>query len=391
MKRDTRINHPPEVVLPRGNRPLVSPIHRSVKFTYPTIEDSLGAEARLSGFEYMRDSNPTTRELELVCAELQGRDDAIAVATGMAAVWLSLLGTLSAGDRIVIFVESYRPTRVAVRRFLPRFNVEFSMLSIHDLESIERELARPETKVVLFESPTNPMLHVADIDAIVEQARRHGVVTILDNTFAGLHNHGRYDIDYYVHSLTKYAGGHGDAMGGVVIADTSRMKALRPQAVNLGATLDPGAAYLILRGLKTYVLRYQRHCANALALAHYLAGRPEVERVHYPGLPEHPGHALAKRQMEDFGGVLCFDLDADEAGTWRFIDALELFATTASLGSTESLVAPAKLYGGGDLDAEELERAGLKPSTVRLAVGIEHPDDLIADLARAFEKWVIAP
>src|SRR5690606_31292554 len=265
MKRDTRVNHPPEIKLPEGNRPLVSPIHRSVKFTYPTIEDSLGAEARLSGFEYTRDSNPTTRELELLCAELQGRDDAIAVATGMAAIWLVLLGTLSAGDRIVIFVESYRPARVAVRRFLSRFGVEFSMLSIHGVDGIERELARPETKVVLFESPTSPMLHVADIGAIVELAKRHDVVTVLDNTFAGLHNHGRFEIDYYLHSLTKYAGGHGDAMGGVVIGERGRIKALRPQAVNLGATLDPGASYLISRGLRTYSLRFARHSENALA------------------------------------------------------------------------------------------------------------------------------
>lgn len=387
MKKDTRVNHPDEITLPAGNKPLVSPLHRSVKFTYPSIADSLSPEARAAGFEYTRDSNPTIRELELLCASLQDRDDAIAVATGMAAVWLCLLGTLEAGARIVIFTESYRPTRVAVRRFLPRFGVEFSMVSIHDADAIARELARPETKVVLFESPTNPLLHVADIGAIVDVAKRHDVITILDNTFAGLHNHGQFAVDYYVHSLTKYANGHGDAMGGIVIGDKARIKALRPQAVNLGATMDPAAAYLMLRGLKTYMLRFARHSANALAIAQFLAERPEVERVHYPGLPSHPGHALAKRQMDDFGGVLCFDLRSDEAEAWRFIDSLELFATTASLGSTDSLVAPAKLYGAGDLTAEELAGCGIEPSTVRLAVGIEHIDDLIADLTQAFARW----
>lgn len=387
MKKETRVNHPPEIRLPEGNRPVLSPLHRSVKFTYPSVEDSLSAEAREAGFEYTRDSNPTTRELELLCASLQGRDDAIAVATGMAAIWLTLLGTLSAGDRIVIFTESYRPTRVAVRRFLPRFGVEFSMLSVHDHAAIERELARPETKAVIFESPTNPVLHIADIGAIVALAKRYEVVTILDNTFAGLHNHGQFEVDYYVHSLTKYAGGHGDVMGGMVIGERTRIKALRPQAVNLGATLDPGAAYLILRGLKTYGLRYARHSENALAIAQYLAERPEVRNVYYPGLPNHPGHELAKRQMDDFGGVLCFELDADEAGAWRFIDSLELFATTASLGSTDSLVAPAKLYFGGDLSADELASAGIHPSGIRFAVGLEHIDDLIADLDQAFERW----
>ena len=183
-----------------------------------------------------------------------------------------------------------------------------------------------------------------------------------------------------MHSLTKYANGHGDVMGGMVIGDRKRIRAIKPLAVNMGAVLDPGAAFLIARGLKTYYLRYERHSANALAIAEYLAKRKEVTKVYYPGLPADPGHALARKQMSDFGGVLSFDLDADKERTWAFIDALELFTTTASLGSTESLVAPVKLYLGSDLSAEEQKRAQIKESTVRLAVGIEHVDDLIADI-----------
>ncbi len=386
MDKQTRVTHQPEVELPDGNRPVIPPVYRTVKFTYPTIADSMTRDAREHGFDYTRDSNPTTRQLELLAAELQDREDAIAVGSGMAAIWLSLLGNVQSGDRIVIFVESYRPTRIAVRKMLPRFRIEHTMLSIHDLESIDRTFALPETKLVVFEAPTNPMLQVPDLAAIAALAKRHGVVTVLDNTFAGLHNHGRFEIDYFVHSLTKYGNGHGDAMGGIVIGSKPLIKALRPQAVNLGATMDPGVAYLMLRGLRTYYLRYRCHSENALAVAKFLAGRAEVERVYYPGLPDDPGHDLAKRQMQDFGGVLSFDLKADREKTWAFIDALELFATTASLGSTDSLVAPVKLYLGGDLSAEELERAGITDSTVRLAVGIEHADDLIADLARAFEK-----
>jgi cystathionine beta-lyase/cystathionine gamma-synthase len=154
----------------------------------------------------------------------------------------------------------------------------------------------------------------------------------------------------------------------------------------MGATLDPESAFLITRGMKTYYLRYRQHSANAQVIAEFLATLPEVERVHYPGLKTHPAHALAKNQMQDFGGVLSFDLKADKARTWAFIDALELFATTASLGSTDSLVAPARLYLGSDLTPEEQSRAGLKDSTVRLAVGIEDPEDLIADLTQALEK-----
>jgi len=370
----------------KGNRPLVEPVYRSVKFTFPSIEASLTPEAKEHGFDYTRDSNPTTRQLELLAAELQGRDDAIALSTGMASIWLALLGNLQAGDRVVLFLETYRPTRIAVRRFLPRLGIEHTMIGIQDRDALEAALALPDTKLAIFESPTNPMMHVPDIAALTKLAREHDVITVLDNTFGGLHNHGELDLDYYVHSLTKYGSGHGDAMGGVVIGDKARIKALHPLAVNMGATMDPGVAFLMLRGMKTYYVRYRKHSANAQAVAEFLESRSEVAAVYYPGLRSHPAHALAARQMQDFGGVLAFDLAAGKAETWAFIDALELFITTASLGSTDSLVAPAKLYLGGDLTPDEQARAGLKDSTVRLAVGIEDVDDLIADLEQAFHR-----
>ena len=386
MKKQTRVTHPKAVKLLDGNEPVVSPVHKTVKFTFPTIADSLSAEAKQHGFDYTRDSNPTTRELELLAAELQDRDDAIAVGSGMAAIWLALLGNLEAGDRVVIFVESYRPNRVAVRRFLPKLGVKFTMLSVHDLAGIEAAFALDDTKLVLFEAPTNPMLQVPDLAAITALAKRHDVVTVLDNTFAGLHNHGRYEVDYFVHSMTKYANGHGDDMGGIVIGEQKRIRAIKPLAVNMGAVLDPGVAFLMARGLKTYYLRYERHSANALAMAEWLTKRKEVTKVYYPGLATDLGHALARKQMTDFGGVVTFDLDADKDRTWAFIDALELFTTTASLGSTESLVAPVRLYLGTDLSAEEQARAQLKDGTVRFAVGIEHVDDLLADVAQALRK-----
>lgn len=386
MKKETRITHQPQVPLVKGNRPLTDPTYRSVKFTFPTIADSMTAEARSSGFEYTRDSNPTTRQLELLCAELQDRDDAIAVGTGMASVWLALLGNLSAGDRVVIFLESYRPTRIAVRKFLPRYGIAFEMVSLHDRKAVESAFVLEDTKAVLFESPTNPMLQIPDIEAILGLAEQHGVATILDNTFAGFHNHGQYAIDFFVHSLTKYAGGHGDVMGGIVIGSADKIRRLKPLAVNMGATLDPGAAYYILRGMKTYYLRYERHCQNAQALAEYLVSRPEVAEVIYPGLKNHPDSALAAKQMHDFGGVLSFSLkNADRESTWAFIDALQLHVTASSLGSTDSLAAPVQLYLGTDLSDEEQAEAQISESTVRLAVGIEHIDDLIADVAQALD------
>jgi len=384
VKKETRVTHQPEIELPEGNEPLVDPVYRSVKFTFPSIGAALTPEARREGFDYTRDANPTTRQLELLTAELQGRADGICVATGMAAVWLSVLGNLGAGDRIVFFLECYRPIRTMARERLPRLGIEFTMLSVHDHEAMAAVFARDDTKALIFEAPTNPMLQVPDISAITALATQHGVTTILDNTFGGLHNHGRFDIDYYVHSLTKYASGHGDVMGGVVISDEQRIRALKPLAVSMGATLDPGAAFLILRGLRTYYLRHRRHSETALAVAEFLAGRSEVERVFYPGLESDPGHALAGQQMDGCGAVLSFDLKADKKQAWAFIDALELFATTSSVGSTESLVAPVKLYFGRDLSEEEARRAGIVDGTVRLSVGLEHPDDLIADLDRAF-------
>lgn len=386
MKKETRVAHQPEVALPEGNRSLIAPVYQSVKFTFPSIADSLSAHAKSAGFEYTRNSNPTTRQLELLCAELQDREDAIAVGTGMAAIWLALLGNLEAGDRVVIFLESYRPTRVAARRFLPKYGITCEMVSLHDSAAIETAFAREDTKAILFESPTNPMLQVPDIESILALAGRHGVTTILDNTFAGFHNHGQYPFDFFVHSLTKFASGHGDVMGGIVIGDQSRLRALKPLAANMGSTLDPGVAFTILRGMRTYFLRYERHCENAQALAEYLTTRDEVDEVLYPGLATHPDHQRARRQMRDFGGVLSFTLkNADRDRTWAFIDALRLHETASSLGSTDSLVAPVELYFGSDLSEAERTQARILAPTVRISVGIEHIDDLIADVAQALE------
>jgi len=383
MKKETRVTHQPKVSLPEGNRALVDPVYRSVKFTFPTIESAMTSEARHDGFDYTRDGNPTTRQLELLVAELQSREEAICVGSGMAGVWLSVISNICAGDRIVFFVEGYRPIRTLARERLTQFGVTYSMLSVHDHAAIATAFAAEETKLAVFEAPTNPMLQVPDLSAITSMAKQHGVTTVLDNTFGGLHNHGQFDLDFYVHSLTKYASGHGDVMGGAVISSPDNIRRIKPWAVNMGATMDPGAAFLILRGLRTYYLRYRRHSETAMAIAEYLQASSRVKRVFYPGLPEDPGHELAMKQMEDCGGVLSFDLDADERQTWAFIDALKLFMTTSSVGSTESLVAPVKLYFARDLTADEQALAAIGDGTVRLSVGLEHPEDLIADLEQA--------
>ena len=386
MKKETRLVHHPRVKLPGGNESVVDPVYRSVKFTFPDIASSLTAEAREDGFEYTRDANPTTRQLERLAADLQGRDAAVCVSTGMASVWLAVLGNLGTGDRIVCCLESYRPIRTMIRERLQRYGISYSMVSVHDRQAMKDVFAADDTRLLILEAPTNPMLQVPNLEAITALARELGVTTVLDNTFGGLHNHGQYGIDFFVHSLTKYASGHGDVMGGIVIADQERLDSLKPLATNMGATLDPGAAFLILRGMRTYALRYRRHSENALALAEFLKAHPRVERVYYPGLADDPGHGLAAEQMEGCGGVLSFDLRGDKQQAWSFIDALQLFATTASIGSTESLVAPVRLYFAGDLSDDECKRARIRDNTIRLAVGLEDPGDLIGDLEQAFSR-----
>jgi cystathionine beta-lyase/cystathionine gamma-synthase len=387
MKRPTRLNHPPEVKVPADNRALVAPIYQSVKFTFDDVEESQRlSRGEREGFVYSRVANPTLEQLELTLAELQQRDACLVTASGVAAVYLPLLALCKQGDHIVYFAEMYQPTRYTVRRLLARYGVRHTMLSIEDTDAIERTLATTPTRLVVFESPTNPLLKVADIERITAAARKHGALTVLDNTFAGFHNHGQYDIDVFVHSLTKYASGHGDVMGGAVIAQKALIDAMRTDFIVTGATLDPHAAFLIQRGLKTYALRYERQCENAQRVAEFLASRAEVKRVHFPWLPSHPQHALAKRQMLDSGSIVTLDLAGDKASARRFANALKLFAISASLGSTESLVQPGELMRPRDLTDAERGWAGVTDSTVRLSIGIEDAEDLLADLAQALDK-----
>ena len=384
MKKSTRVNHPVPVNVAAGNRPVVAPIYQTVKFEFETVDDTLRAlSGEQPGFYYLRSSNPTTRALELTLAELQGRDDCLVCASGVGAIAQTLLALTKQGDHVLCFLESYPPTRFLIRRTLARFGVSHTLLSIGDLAGIERTLAARPTRLVIFESPTNPINRIADIGAITRLARAHGALTLLDNTFAGMHQHGQFPVDIYLHSLTKFASGHGDVMGGAVIANSALIATLRPDYSTLGGVLDPHAAFLLQRGLKTYFVRYRAQCASAQRIAEFLASHPAVERVHYPGLPGAPGHALARAQMSEFGAVVSFDLRAGAQSAGRVAEALQLFAMTASLGATDSLVLPPQLLASRDLNDEQQRQAGMAAGTVRLSIGLEDVDDLIEDLREA--------
>lgn len=384
MKKSTRVNHPPPVELPPDNRPLVAPIYQTVKFEFDTLEETERyLRGERPGFYYTRGSNPTTRQLEQLLAELQGRDDCLVTASGVAAISHALLALTKKGDHVLCFIETYNPSRYLIRRLLGRFGVAHTLLSIEDLPGIERTLTSQPTRLVYFESPTNPVTRIADIAAITRFARASGALTVMDNTFAGFHQHGGYDVDVFVHSLTKYASGAGDVMGGAVIARAELIRAMRTDFGVLGGTLDPHAAFLIQRGLKTYFVRYKAQAASAARIAAHLAAHPAVARVHYPGLPAHPQHGLAAQQMQDFGTIVTFDLKGGAAAARRFADTLQLFALTSSLGSTESLIVTAQIMAARDLTPEQQRISALTPGTIRLSIGLEDQEDLIEDLDRA--------
>ncbi|MGO9515092.1 MAG: trans-sulfuration enzyme family protein [Steroidobacteraceae bacterium] len=387
MRKNTVVNHPPSVEVPADNRPLVAPIYQSVKFSFDDATETLRyLRGEREGFFYSRSANPTLKQLELLLAQLQGREDCLLVGSGVATIAATVLALCKQGDHVVAFVESYGPTRYIVQHVLAKYGVTHSLLSIEDRAAIERVLEHTRTRLVLFESPTNPVTKIADIEHLTAHARRTGCLTVMDNTFAGFHNHGGYDVDIFLHSLTKYASGHGDVMGGAIIARKELITEMRKDIVSLGPTLDPHAAFLIQRGMRTYFLRYERQCANALAVSRFLQGHARVKRVFYPGLETHPQHALAKRQMSDFGTIVSFELDAGFEEGNRFAGALQLFSIAASLGSTESLVMPPQLLGGQEYTPEQRAASLINRGTVRLSIGIEDVQDLLEDLAQALDR-----
>jgi cystathionine beta-lyase/cystathionine gamma-synthase len=387
MKDDTRVIHPPDVAVPADNRPLVAPIYQSVKFSFDDAGETLRyLRGERDGFFYSRTSNPTLRQLQLLLAQLQGREECLLTGSGVATIAASLLALCKQGDHVLAFVESYGPTRYIVQHLLAKFGVIHTLLSIEDLDGIERVLREVPTRLVIFESPTNPVTKIADIEHLTTHARRAGALTVLDNTFAGFHNHGAYDIDVFLHSLTKYASGHGDVMGGAIIARGELIAAMRKDIVSIGPTLDPHAAFLIQRGMRTYFLRYERQCANAFAASEFLKAHPRVKRVHYPGLASHPQHGLARRQMRDFGAVVTLELDGGFEQGARFAEALQYFAISASVGSAESLVMPPQLLAGNEYTPEQRAASLISRGTVRLSIGLEDAGDLTQDLGQALDK-----
>ena len=371
---------------------LTTPIVQSSTFTFESTAEILdfvagkedgGARERE---EYGRYGNPTQRAAERKIAALEGAEQALLFASGMNAITTTLLTLLSQGDHLVVTDGCYSRTQEFVRDFLPRWGVDVTFLEPNDDAPLEDGLTwaiRPTTRVIMCETPTNPYLRVIDLDTVADAARPRGIVTVIDSTFATPVNlrpleHG---LDLVIHSATKYLGGHNDLLAGAVVGSSSLLQRIRAARDVLGGVGGPHDAYLLLRGLKTLDLRVQRQNESAQRIAEHLEAHPAVARVYYPGLPSHPDHAVARRQMSGFGGVVSFDIDGGLEQTGRFVDRLRLPYVGPTLGGVESVVRQQAIFASSD--PEERSKLGVADNLVRYAVGIEDVKDILTDLHQA--------
>ncbi len=337
--------------------------------------------------DYGRYGNPTVRAVEARLAALEGGDDAILLSSGMAAVTGALLILLSAGDHLIITSDSYHRTRTFANRVLHRFGIACTTVAPGDLVAVEANI-HPNTRLIVSETPTNPFLRCLDLAALAEIGRRRGVRTLIDSTFATPLNQRPLElgIDLVIHSATKYLAGHNDLMAGVIVGRGGLTVPLREAQSMFGAVLDPTTAFQVGRGLQTLGLRVARQNANGLAIACFLESHPKIRRVWYPGLASHPDHAIARRQMSGFGGVVSFEIEGDGAAAGRFIDALRLPHIAPSLGGVESLIEQPALMSYYDADPEMRLSLGIRDELVRFAIGVEEAEDLIADLEQGLAR-----
>lgn len=334
---------------------------------------------------YTRSSNPTRNALERCVAELEGGARALAYASGQAAT-AGILDLLDAGSHVIAPLDFYGGTRRLFDQVRRRTaGLSFSFVDQADPAAIEAAI-RPETRLLWIETPTNPLLRLVDLPVVTALARRRGILACVDNTFATpcFQRPLELGADLVMHSATKYLGGHSDVLGGIVVAADAELGArLHLLRSATGGVLGPFESYLVVRGIKTLALRMAAHHANSLAVAQYLAAHPRAERVHHPGLPSHPQHALACRQMAGFGGVVSFELAGDSGAVARFLDGLRVFTVAESLGAVESLAGHCATMSHSSVPTEERRAMGIADNLVRLSVGIESRDDLLADLDQA--------
>lgn len=334
--------------------------------------------------EYGRYGNPSIWAVEERLAALEGAEDAALYSSGMAAITSLLLTVLKSGQHVVMTDDCYRRTRQFCQTTLKKFGVETSVVPVGDYDALEAAM-RPETRFIISETPTNPYLRVADLERIVKIAKEHKALTMIDTTFATPINLRpiEWGIDFVVHSATKYLGGHNDVLAGVICGGAGRIKALKDARGVFGNVVDPQAAFLLERGIKTLGVRVKQQNESAQAVAEYLEQHPKIDRVYYPGLASHPDHEVATKQMTGFGGVVSFEVAGDLDTTGDFVDRCEIPYIAPSLGGVESLIEQPALVSFYEKTTAEREALGIKNNLVRFAIGIEDVDDIINDLDQA--------
>lgn len=370
------------------HKSVAPPIYQTATFFYDTAEEGarLGQEIP-PGYVYTRWANPTTRGFEEKVALLEGAEEALATASGMAAVSTAVMTAVRPGGHAIAPAAVYQATYQLFAEILPAYGIETTVLLDPEPASYEHAL-RPTTTLLFIETPNNPLLGITDIARVVALARSRGALTIADNTFATPYNQNplALGVDAVVHSATKYLGGHHDLTAGVIAASGGFIQRAKRLLRIFGATIDPFGAWLAMRGLVTLGLRVERQNHSAQRLAESLAAHPKVERVHYPGLPSHPGHEVARRQMRGFSGMLSFEVrDGYEAGV-RALEALRVAKRATSLGGTTTLVSHPASLSNVHMPREVREAAGITEGLIRVSVGIEDVDDLLEDFSQALDR-----
>ncbi len=368
---------------------LATPLYQTSTFIFDNAQqggDRFAGESE--GYIYTRLGNPTTRQLEQRVAAMECMDDAAATATGMAAVSAALLTNLQAGDHMISSKAVYGCSFALMNHMLKKFNIDVTFVDMTEPDNIKAAI-KENTKLVFLETPINPNLVVLDLEKICAIAKEHKLLSIVDNTFLTpvLQQPAKFGADIVVHSATKYLNGHGDVVAGIVCASFEMINEIKMTTLkDIGATISPHDAWLIMRGLKTLPIRMDRHCSNAQKVAEFLEQHPMVDEVYYPGLKSHSGHKFIGSQMKAAGGVIAFELNTDLTGGKTFIDAMELFSIAVSLGDAESLIQHPASMTHSPYTPEERADAGISDSLIRISVGLENVDDIMSDLTQALAK-----
>lgn len=380
MHRETRAA---KLTAPNPGHPVSVPLYQTATFRFDTPDELAAAMGSADSFAYGGYTNPTVRALEVAMADLEGGAKALVTSSGSSALNTVLQSTLRHGDHVIAQKTLYGGTVAAFNHLAANWGVEVTYVDGADVAEVTEAL-RPTTKLLYLETIANPTGHVPDLPGLAAEAKRHGVLTVVDSTFATplLCRPIEHGADIVIHSATKYLGGHHDVVAGVVVfaAEEHYLDAWK-RATNLGAVAAPFTAWLIIRSLKTLPLRVSRQCSNALMLAERMAGHPAVSAVHHPGLPTHPSHARATKLLSDYGATFAVEV----ADAPRFMTSLKLLLNTPSLGGTDSTVMHPATTSHRHLSADERRAAGVSENMVRLAVGVEHPEDLWADVRQALD------